>query len=251
MALLRQVEWTFLLPLGGGIALAVVTLSGAIEHALHTYPVPMASLFLGLVAGSVAVAWQLLTVRDALRLAVLAGVGLITFVLLGLRESTSTASAGDAADAATHAPWVFFAAGSVAICAMILPGISGSFLLLSLGMYAPVLAAVNDRDVVSIGSLLLGCIVGLALFSQVLHWALAHHEATVMAALIGLMVGSLRVLWPWPLGVDSTALGAPEGPLVWPLVLMVGGCALVVGVSRFATKIEHRSAADAVEDLRH
>ena len=87
-------------------------------------------------------------------------------------------------------------AGAIAICAMILPGVSGSFLLLMLGMYDNVLGAVTDRDLVSLGVFLVGAVVGLALFSQVLHLALQRHHDLVKAVLIGLMAGSVRVLWP-------------------------------------------------------
>ncbi|MCB1260173.1 MAG: DUF368 domain-containing protein, partial [Acidimicrobiales bacterium] len=139
---------------------------------------------------------------------VLLGAAAVTFVVLGLREGTSDDVVAQTADPAI---WAFFGAGAIAICAMILPGISGSFILVMLGMYGPVLGAVTDRDVVSLGVFLVGAVIGLALFSQALHWALNRHYDTVMAVLIGLMLGSMRVLWPWPDGVDSTAIGAPEG----------------------------------------
>lgn len=92
---------------------------------------------------------------------------------------------------------------------MILPGISGSFLLLMLGMYDFIISAVDDRDLPVMGIFALGCVVGLALFSQVLDWSLAKHHDIVVAAMVGLMIGSFRVLWPWPNGVDSTELGTP------------------------------------------
>lgn len=244
--LLRTVEWSFLLPLLAGIGVAVFTLASIIERLLEDYPVELSGLFLGLVAGSTVVAWQLLRTRDALRLGVLVAVGLLVFFLLGLRESTSDDAVAQAADPAL---WVFFAAGCIAICAMILPGISGSFLLVTMGMYGPVLAAVSDRNIAPVAAVALGCIVGLALFSQVLHWALNTHYDTVMAALIGLMVGSTRVLWPWPLGVESTAIDAPSDPVVLPVALAIGGLVLVVVVNEIAKRLEGRTTEDEAGEI--
>lgn len=244
---LRQVEWVFFLPLVAGIGVAIVSLSGIIETLLTDRPVEMSGLFLGLIAGSVVVAWQLLDVRDAQRLLVLVGVGILTFVLLGLKEGTSKDTVAQTADPAL---WAFFGAGAIAICAMILPGISGSFILVTMGMYGPVLGAVNDRDLASVAAVALGCTLGLALFSQVLHWALSEHYDTVMAALIGLMLGSLRVLWPWPDGVDSTGLGAPSDPVTLPVVLAVAGLVVVVGFNEVAKRLEHRTTADEADELK-
>ncbi len=242
-ALLKTVEWIFLIPLVLGIGTAVLVLAGPIEHALETYPVQMAGLFLGLVAGSVVVAWGLIEQRTAKRFAIMLGVGAVAFIVLGF---------GGSKDAGLTDPplWAYPAAGAIAICAMILPGISGSFILVMLGMYQPVLSAVADRDVLIIAIFGLGCIVGLALFSQVLHWALHNHYDTVMAALVGLMLGSVRVLWPWPNGVESTDLAAPSDFIGITVALAVVAAAFVVGFNLLATRLEHRSTADEVEDLR-
>lgn len=244
---LREVEWVFLIPLLAGIGLAIVTLSHLVETLLEERPVELAGLFLGLVLGSTIVAWRLLTVRDSLRLAALAVTAVVVFLLLGLREGTSEDTVTQLSDPAL---WAFFGAGAVAICAMILPGISGSFFLVILGMYSAVLGAVNDRDLVALGVFVAGCVLGLALFSQVLHWALGRHYDTIMAVLIGLMVGSLRVLWPWPLGVESTSLGTPASPVVLPVVLAVAGMAVVVGFDRVARGAEDRTTEEEQEDLQ-
>ena len=241
-----KVEWALILPLGAGILIAVFSLAPVLERLLHDHPETMAALFLGLVVGSAVIAWKLLTVRDAFRLAVMVGVGIAVFLLLGLTDSTSADSTGQITEPAT---WAFFAAGAVAICAMILPGISGSFILVMLGMYGAVLAAVTDRDLVALGVFMLGAIVGLALFSQILHRALRDHYNTVMAALIGLMIGSLRVLWPWPLGVESTAIEAPGDHVPEALVAAVAAFLIVLGVEALSRRVVHRSAADEVEEL--
>jgi len=247
MALLREVEWGFLIPLLAGIGTAVLALSHLIETLLAENPVEMAGLFMGLVVGSVVIAWGLLQRRDLRSVAYLLVTAVVVFLLMGITSGTSEEAVSQLSQPAL---WAFFGAGAIAICAMILPGISGSFLLVTMGMYGAVLSAVNDRDLPAVAVFLLGCIIGLALFSQVLHWALSEHYDTVMAVLIGLMIGSLRVLWPWPAGVDSTALGAPSDPLAVPLALAVGGFVLVMGVELVSKRLEHRSTSDEVEDLR-
>jgi putative membrane protein len=105
-------------------------------------------------------------------------------------------------------------------------------------MYGPVLGAVNDRDFLIVGVFVLGTIVGLALFSQLLNWGLRNHHDPILASLIGLMGGSTRVLWPWPDGVGSPALEAPGAD--WPTVLLAGAVGVVVVylISRLATRRE-------------
>ncbi len=242
--MLRRVDWLLLIPLLLGIGTAVLLLAGAIEHQLETHPIQMAGLFMGLVVGSAVVATGLLTRRDVREWALILGAGAIFFVALGF-----TSGASEDTVASDIPLWAFFAAGAIAICAMILPGISGSFLLVVMGMYSAVLAAVNDRNFVVLAVFMLGCIIGLALFSQLLHWALAMHYDAVMAVLIGLMVGSIRVLWPWPNGAESVALGAPDQAVAVTLGLAVFGFALVMGVDWIAHRLEHRGATEEVADL--
>jgi putative membrane protein len=105
-------------------------------------------------------------------------------------------------------------------------------------MYEFVLGAVNDRDLATIGVFFVGCAVGLAVFSNLLHWALERWSDTVMAGLIGLMVGSLRALWPWPDGTGPEQLGAPEGDVVVPVLLGLVGFCVVVGFSWVARRFE-------------
>ncbi len=243
---LRAVEWRFIIPLGVGIGLAIISLSHLLRQLLLDHAVLMSALFVGLVAGSAVIVWGLLTVRDLTRITIIFVVGIAVFVLLGLREDTSSESAAQLADPAT---WAYFASGAVAICAMILPGISGSFILVMLGMYGPVLSAVTDRDIASLVVFAAGAIVGLALFSQILHRALRDHYNSVMAALIGLMVGSLRVLWPWPRGVDSTALEAPNSHVFAAIVVAAIAFAAVMGVEALGRRIGHHTVEDEIGEL--
>ena len=246
MGWLKKIEWSFIVPLGGGIGLAILSLSHLLERLLRDHAVLMAALFLGLVAGSALIVWRLLTARDIRTIAIIVTVTVVVFVLLGLRENTSSESAAQIADPAL---WAFFLAGSVAICAMILPGISGSFILVMLGMYGPVLSAVTDRGLTSLAVFAIGAVIGLALFSQILHRALRDHYNPVMAALIGLMLGSLRVLWPWPRGVDSTALEAPNGDVIAATAVAVFAFAVVMGIDALGRRIAHQTRQDEVGEL--
>lgn len=231
---LRQVEWSLLVPLLAGILAAVVSLAAVLEHQLEVRPIQMAAIFLGLVVGSAVLAWDLIQRRRPIHLGIVLSVAVVVFLVLGVRSGTTEEAVGQLADPAW---WALLGAGAVAIWAMILPGISGSFILVMLGMYAPVLAAVNDRDLGAIAFFAIGAVVGLALFSQLLYWALAHHHDTVMAALIGLMVGSLRVLWPWPGGVEATTLGAPDRFVLSSTLFAVAAFVVVIAVGRIAVTV--------------
>jgi putative membrane protein len=235
----RALDWGFLIPLLVGIGIAVVTLASVIEHLLETQPVRMAALFFGLVGGSVVVAARLVQGWNTRRIAITAVVAVVAFFVLGQRS-------GPVQDPSLV---MYLAAGSIAICAMILPGVSGSFLLLMLGMYDNVLGAVTARDLVVVAVFMVGCVIGLALFSRALHWGLVHHEYTLLAALIGLMLGSLRVLWPWPDGTESTALATPSGDVVVPVVIALLGFAAVVVVTIVGERLTHRTDAELAADL--
>ena len=234
---LRAVDWGFLVPLLIGIGLAVVTLSNLIHNLLDTQPVRMAGLFFGLVAASIVVTWRLISDRDLGHYAIVVVSAVVTFFVLGLR----------AGPVSNPSLWTFLAAGAVAICAMILPGISGSFILLMLGMYEAVIGAVTERDMAIIAVFGLGAIVGLASFSTLLHKLLAEHSDPVMAVLVGLMAGSLRVLWPWPEGTAGTTLGAPDGDVVAPVVLALIGAGVVLFISRREDVIDRQ--IDNVDDV--
>ena len=232
---LRSVEWDLLLPLAGGALITVVVLAGFLESGLEDHPEAMAGLFLGLVAASIVVSWRLPD-WDGPRLALMAAVGVALFAALGWQT-------GPVAD---PSPLVLFGAGAVAICAMILPGLSGSFLLLMFGMYEAILTVIDNRmigDAIVFG---VGALLGLALFASLLTRLLELHRDTMLAVLIGLMVGSLRVLWPWPNGVgvigdttDTSISGTglewpPAGDLPVPLLLAVTASAVVLAVDRLA-----------------
>lgn len=212
---LRRVGWSTVGPVLLGMAVAVVTLARVIEPLLEEHPERARALFFGLVLMSIAVP------------AAMVG-------RWGRREALLAAAAAAAAAALTSLPPAstgepplpaVFAAAAVAICALVLPGVSGSFLLLSIGIYGPTLAAVNDRDLGYLAVFALGAATGLALFVKLLQWLLLHRRQVTLAVMTGLMAGSLRALWPWQ-EEDRSLLG-PSGDVGVVVALAVLGMAVV------------------------
>lgn len=230
LSTVRRIDWGWLGSLLLGILTAIAILSAVIERLLAEQPVRTAAVFSGLVVGSVLVAWRLIQHRTSAHIAVALGVGAGLFLLLGLRSDTHATGA----EIVTQPWWIFTAAGALAICAMILPGISGSFILVMIGMYTEVLGAVNDRNLAAVAATGIGCVIGLASFSTLLDWMLNHHHDMVIAAMVGLMIGSMRVLWPWPGGTETTRLSAPSGDVTVPLLLGAAAFILVITVDRVA-----------------
>ena len=232
---LGEMEWVWLVSLLAGILVAVFALSSILDQLLTDEPIKMSGLFLGLVIGTIYIAFRMLDRVDAPTVALVFAVGVAVFLLLGLKSDTVVAE--DAAEVVTQPIWVFFIVGAIAICAMILPGISGSFLLVMMGMYTEVIGAAKDRDLPTLAVFGVGAVVGLALFSTLLNWLLDHYRNWVIAAMIGLMLGSTRVLWPWPNGTNTTTLSAPSGDVVAPILLAIAGIIVVVAVEIFGSKL--------------
>ena len=234
---LGGVDWWFLVPLLVGLLTTVVLLAGVIEGALVDHPEPMAGLFLGLVVASVVVARRPVAWTGR-RFGGAALVALVVFAGLGYQGAPI-------ADPSTV---MLLASGAVAVCAMVLPGISGSFLLLILGMYSAVIDMVNERLILDTAVFGIGAVVGLACFSSILAGLLQQRHDDVLAVMVGLMVGSLRVLWPWPHGVGVVSrhadvavggadLGWPDtaSGMVAPTALAVAAVVLVLGVDRLVS----------------
>ncbi|WP_434339631.1 DUF368 domain-containing protein [Motilimonas cestriensis] len=240
----QHIDGTFLLVLFSGLLLSIASLAKLITYLLAYHPLLVWSFFFGLIIASVIHIAKQITHWGAVNIISLVVGSVIAFVITSISPSS-----------VDPAPWFFFVSGAIAICAMILPGISGSFILLLMGMYGHVLAAVNDRDFILLGLFLLGCIVGLMCFSRFLSWLLSRfHEAT-FALLAGFLVGSLNVLWPWK-QVTSTYLSSKgiEKPLttanLWPsdftlvtgqdaqtlvcIALMVAGLGLILAIEKLS-----------------
>lgn len=217
-------RWGFLISVGGGILFAAAVLAGPLEHALETSPQMVWSFFFGLVAASVILVGKRIqkwTVPKMITL--LIGVG-VAYAIVGLVPV-----------ATPNEPWFLVLCGAIAICAMILPGISGAFLLVILGKYEFILSAVNNRDIVSIAYIGIGAVVGLILFSQVLGWLFAKYHDRTIALLTGLMIGSLRKIWPWKVE-DTNILPDINGDSMQLIGIMVLGCIVVIAIEAIAHK---------------
>ncbi|PAJ76121.1 DUF368 domain-containing protein [Pseudoalteromonas sp. NBT06-2] len=185
-ALWLHIDGNFLLAVFAGLITSGVSLAKIITYVLTNHPIYVWSFFFGLIIASfihivkqVAV-WNIKTISSCLLGAALA------FIITTLSPSE-----------ANPQWWLYTLAGSIAICAMILPGISGSFILLLLGMYGHVLAAINNLAFDLIFLFVTGCIIGLMAFSRILTWLLAHYHQITFALLSGFLIGSLNLLWPW------------------------------------------------------
>ncbi len=206
---LRSVEWSLLVPLGLGILTALLLGARFIPHLMVTYPHESLGLFFGLVAASIIIPWQRIHHKTGRIILVAAVAAAAAFLLTGIPTR------------AGFEPSLLrvFASAAVAICAMILPGVSGAFLLKAMGMYEVTLAALNNRDAVFVMVFALGAAVGLGFFSKLLNWLLSSRYDVTMAALVGLMAGALRALWPWQ--AEDRSLQLPEvGDPFWSVVAL-------------------------------
>ncbi len=188
----KAANGSFLLSVVGGILLAVLTLARILEYLLVNHPILIWSFFFGLIIGSaIFVArsiekWNLGTVISGVT-----GVAIAWAITSFTPAETS------------EAYWFIFLSGALAICAMILPGISGSFILLLLGKYQFVLNALNEGRVSIIAVLLMGALTGIIAFSHLLSWLLQKFHHLTIAMLAGFMIGSLNKIWPWKITIET------------------------------------------------
>lgn len=194
LGLWRHVDGAFLLPLMLGIGSAIFALASTLKLLLETQPLLVWSFFCGLVLLS-----SLALIRTEMtKLTPMVGlmffIGVVIMLTLGLGTGISFPQ---------HLGG-FFVAGLLGICAMILPGISGSFILLLLGMYGPIITAVADRELLPLLVFAVGCAVGLLTFSRFLTFVLARARVATLALLVGFLLGSLVILWPWQQVLQTT-----------------------------------------------
>ncbi|MEZ4701873.1 MAG: DUF368 domain-containing protein [Rhodothermales bacterium] len=210
---LQRVEWLLIIPLGAGIGAAILVGARIIPYLLDTYPMQCRGLFLGLIAASVAIPWSRASRMGPAEYTIGLVAALAAFFATGLTPL----------EVADPSMLQVFGAASIAICAMILPGISGAFLLLVLGMYEPTLRAVHERELVYVAVFMAGAATGIGLFSNLLKWLLERQHDRTMAALVGLMIGSLRALWPWQGDEGALLAPAPGDPVTLIVLLALSG----------------------------
>ncbi|HBF42356.1 MAG TPA: DUF368 domain-containing protein, partial [Desulfobacteraceae bacterium] len=235
-------SWQFLLAVGLGILTAIFSLARVLSWLLQNRQVLIWSFFFGLVLASVVSVsrrigkWQVFTV-----LCLLGGITGAYFMVGLVPVSTP------------NDPWFLFLCGAIAICAMILPGISGSFILVLLGKYQYVLEAVNHKDFLVLFLVASGAFAGIIAFSRLLGWLLKNYHDMMVAILAGLMLGSLRKVWPFKETLDNIvdmhgrvipALQSNILPTQWngevlaALFLMAAGLCVVLFLDQMGNRIK-------------
>ncbi|MBB3167940.1 DUF368 domain-containing protein [Simiduia aestuariiviva] len=251
----RAINGNFLLAVVAGIATSLFTFAGVISYCLTTYPLLVWSLFFGLIFASSIYMYRQLE-RCGWREWLMLVIGLSVAWGVSLVRPTDF----------PPYDWMLFFAGALAICAMILPGISGSFILLLIGAYPLFLHALKTPDFAMLAYFMVGCVTGLLLFSHVLGFLLARFRARTLALLTGFLFGSLSVIWPWKHVVQTRlnskgevvpfiqenvlpgqfeVLVGQESQWAACLLMMVLGCALVWGIEWIAGVMARKSTAIA------
>lgn len=243
----RHVNGTFFFALFLGIIISILSLSKLILWLLQKNPVLVWSFFFGLVLASVYImAKSIEKWKVGVVIALIVGTAIAGYI--SSIETTTVGVKG----------WYIFLSGAIAICAMILPGISGAFILVLLGSYQLVLEGLHDRDLTLIGLFAAGCIIGLIVFSKLLKYLFDNFKSITLATLTGFLIGSLYKIWPWknkvggdaaePIVIHSdgrneymmtnTMPSNYEGnnQLYLALALMLAGLLLIVVMEKFAPK---------------
>lgn len=183
----KQLNGNFLLALFVGIFVSILSLAKVIKYLLENEPILLWSFFFGLVLASIIYIAKQITKWNFISLILLIVGAVLAYYITTLNPLVSESSSS---------LYILFA-GAIAICAMILPGISGSFILVLLGAYKPVLDAVNNRDIKTVLIFMAGAIIGLLSFSKILKWLFANYKNYTLAVLTGFIIGSLNKIWPW------------------------------------------------------
>lgn len=233
---INHIPWRFLLSLATGILLAILTLAHFLESQLDHNPTRVWSFFFGLVIASVITVSRTIEKWNiALMSAVLIAL-VCTYLLLGVTSVNTPETAS-----------FLLISGALAITAMILPGISGAYILVLLGKYRYILSAVNNRDLLTLALVFAGALIGLATFSRFLSWLFKrHHDATV-ATLTGLMLGSLRKIWPWKDPETLSGLALPShlnSDVGISIALCLAGLLIVFLITSLTSHKQHSNTSD-------
>lgn len=242
----QHINGGFLLALFSGIIISILTISRVVLYLLANHPILLWSFFFGLILAAV---WSVIRHIEKWKIGVIATflIGTVgAFYITTISPTTIETS-----------PLIVFFSGMIAICAMILPGISGSFILLLLGMYAPMLIAVKELQFLTLCIFASGCVAGLLSFSHVLGWMFKHHKTMTLALLGGFMLGSLNKVWPWKQTIEVVidrhgkeiplvqnnilpntfeALNAQPAYIGYAIILMLVGMGMVVALEKMGNK---------------
>ncbi|WP_151641344.1 DUF368 domain-containing protein [Corynebacterium sp. 11A] len=219
----KNLDWALLIPLVGAMAITILLMAGVMASFVENQPEIARGLFLGMVAASIVVPLRMVDAAALRRKRISA---IIAFTLAAI--VTFIATGASSAPQSDPALPVYFFAAMVAVCALVLPGVSGSFLLLALGLYQPVLNAVHERDLTVMGVFFLGAVTGIALFIKLLNYLLTAHRTLTLITMSGLLLGSLRALWPWQ--NDAAEAMAPDGNMLIVFAFTLLGVVIVLGL---------------------
>lgn len=216
----KLINGNFLVALGAGVLLSIFTLAKLMTYVLENHPVLTWAFFFGLILASV-----FFMVKDVHGWGLKDIAVLVTGILLGVYVCTMSPSV------TPDGSWFIFICGAIAVCTMILPGISGSFILVVLGKYDYIMQAIGDLNWPVLAVFAAGCIIGILAFAKFLHWLLARWECPTMLVLTGFVLGSLIKVWPWNQTGHVVTSEIP-GALLWCLI----GAAIVVALELLSKK---------------
>lgn len=236
---LARVEWRMIIPVMLGMVVAVFTVADPMANLVETYPELTRAAFFGMVLASISIPLRMAGIAGIRWPHVVAGLGAaaLAFWLVSLPPTTITPT-----------PIVIILAAAVAVCALLLPGLSGSFLLLTFGLYEPTLRAVGDRDLAYIGLFMLGLVIGVASIVKGLEWLLSHKRRITLVILTGVMVGAMRTLWPWQ--TDDRTLLAPEANWGAALALGLAGFIVVAILSAVDARLSRKAALELLDSRK-
>lgn len=236
----KAINGNFLLALLSGIFISIVSLAKLISWLLENKPILVWSFFFGLVLASILYVGKQIAKWNAPTIILFIIGALAAYYITTLHPAIENSSL-----------LFYFIAGALAICAMILPGISGSFILVLLGAYKPVLDAIHNRNFQLIAVVAFGAVVGLLSFSKVLRWLFDHHKNYTLAVLTGFILGSLNKIWPWketltwrlnshginiPFNEQSVSPFSYDGEpqLMMAIILAITGFAVIILLEKLA-----------------
>ncbi|WP_405199259.1 DUF368 domain-containing protein [Christiangramia sp. LLG6405-1] len=249
-AMWEELNGNFIVALFAGILVSIFSVMRVANYLLENHPVLIWSFFFGLVVASIwFVGKQIPKWTWKIVLALVIGAA-VAFYIVSLPPLS-----------ASNSYLFLFFAGALAVCAMILPGISGAFILVLLGAYKSITEAAHDFDLKTIGIVGVGAVFGLLTFSKILKWLFVHYSSITLAVLTGFIAGSLNKIWPWKETLETAMYGEKEVVLkeasvlpwnfdgdpqtLWSVVLMLAGFFLILGLEMLAgNKPENADAAN-------
>lgn len=234
----KHINGNFLFALILGIFISIFSLAELMKYLMVHQPIPLWSFFFGLIVASSILLLKEIKLKKVINiLSLIIGISIGAAICLLSPAQTP------------NSLWFIFISGAIAICAMILPGISGSFILLLMGKYEYILNSLTTLDLPVLITFAIGALIGIISFSHLLSWLLKHYYQIAISLLGGIMIGSLLKVWPWqislPSGVSHPTLPfdsnlAISGHIVEAIIFSIIGAALVITIETIAKKVGNK-----------